>query len=138
MAQWRIALSSLVLAGLSCCALPLANTIFQLSFPHFGLGLSVGAVDAALVPFLATLVDGKDSNQYGPIYAVQQVFVSLAYAFGPLLGGQAVHVIGFPWLMRIIGFVNLVFCPMLLELEEVYKIKVIKFKLFLGYSCSLT
>jgi DHA1 family solute carrier family 18 vesicular amine transporter 1/2 len=79
----------------------------------------VGVVDAALVPFLANLVDKKGSNQYGPVYALQQVFVSLAYAFGPLLGGQAVHVFGFPWLMRIIGFLNLMFSPLLLELEKV-------------------
>ncbi|RZC41062.1 synaptic vesicular amine transporter, partial [Asbolus verrucosus] len=117
-APWRTALSALVLAGLSCCALPLANSISQLSMPHFGLGLSVGAVDAALVPFLANLVDRKGSSQYGPVYALQQVFVSLAYAFGPLLGGQAVHILGFPWLMRVIGFLNLMFCPFLLELEK--------------------
>ncbi|XP_063928391.1 synaptic vesicular amine transporter-like [Zophobas morio] len=118
MASWRVAFSALVLAGLSCCALPLASTLSQLSLPHFGLGLSVGAVDAALVPFLANLVDKKGSNQYGPVYALQQVFVSLAYAFGPLLGGQAVHIFGFPWLMRVMGFMNLLFCPLLLELEK--------------------
>ncbi|XP_068899027.1 synaptic vesicular amine transporter [Tenebrio molitor] len=117
-ASWRLAFSALVLAGLSSCALPLATSISQLALPHFGLGLSVGVVDAALVPFLANLVDKKGSNQYGPVYALQQVFVSLAYAFGPLLGGQAVHVFGFPWLMRIIGFLNLMFSPLLLELEK--------------------
>ncbi|XP_008199134.3 synaptic vesicular amine transporter [Tribolium castaneum] len=117
-APWRIAFSALVLAGLSCCALPLAVSIYQLSIPHFGLGLSVGAVDAALVPYLANLVDSKGSNQYGTVYALQQVFVSLAYAFGPLLGGHAVRVLGFPWLMRLIGFMNLMFCPLLLELEK--------------------
>ncbi|KAG5898761.1 hypothetical protein JTB14_010971 [Gonioctena quinquepunctata] len=115
---WRIVISSLVLTGLSCCALPLANTISQLFLPHFGIGLGVGAIDAALVPLLASFVDNKGSTQYGPIYALQQAAVSISYSFGPLLGGQAIHILGFPWLMRIVGFVNLMVCPLLLELEE--------------------
>ncbi|XP_023029081.2 synaptic vesicular amine transporter [Leptinotarsa decemlineata] len=115
---WRIAISSLVITGLSCCGLPLADTIPQLSLPHFGIGLGVGAVDAALVPLLASFVDNKGSNQYGPIYALQQAAVSVSYSFGPLFGGQAIHILGFPWLMRVVGFANLLVCPLLLELEE--------------------
>lgn len=125
MATWRIAFSAMVLTGLSCCALPLATTMSQLSIPHFGLGLSVGAVDAALVPLLANLVDLKGGNQYGRVYALQQVSVSLAYSFGPLLGGQAIHLLGFPWLMRLVGFINIAFCPFLVELETV-KVSLIK------------
>lgn len=108
----------MVLTGLSCCALPLANNLFQLAIPHFGLGLGVGIVDAVLVPLLANLVDSRGSSQYGPVYALQQASVSLAYSFGPLLGGEAVRVFGFPWLIRIVGFMNLLFCPLLLELEK--------------------
>lgn len=108
----------MVILGLSCCAIPLANTISQLSMPHFGIGLGVGAVDAALVPMLATLVDQKGSNSYGPVYALQQSSVAVAYSFGPLLGGQAIHLIGFPWLIRLVGFVNIMACPLLLELEN--------------------
>lgn len=77
----------------------------------------MGAVDAALVPFLANLVDSHDNIHYGPIYAIQQASVSLAYAFGPLIGGQTIHAIGFPWLMRIVGLFNILYCPLLLELE---------------------
>ncbi|CAH0555458.1 unnamed protein product [Brassicogethes aeneus] len=117
-APWRTTLSAMVLTGLSCCALPLASTLFQLTIPHFGLGLGVGIVDAALVPLLANLVDSKGSSQYGPVYALQQASVSLAYSLGPLLGGEAVHIFGFPWLIRIVGFMNLLFCPLLLELEN--------------------
>lgn len=106
----------MVLTGLSCCALPLVNSISQLALPHFGVGLGVGAVDAALVPLLANFVDKKGSTQYGPVYALQQASVAVAYSFGPLLGGQAIHIFGFPWLMRIVGFLNLLTCPLLLEL----------------------
>lgn len=130
---WRIAISAMVVAGLSCCYLPTATSISELTIPHFGLGLGVGmlginykyvkckkdlgAVDASLVPLLANFVDSKGSTQYGPVYAFQQAAVAVAYSFGPLLGGQAVEVFGFPWLMRLVGFLNLMFCPFLLELE---------------------
>lgn len=107
----------MVVTGLSCCAIPLATSINELALPHFGLGLGVGAVDAALVPMLANLVDNKGNCHYGPVYALQQTSVNLAYSFGPLLGGQAVHSIGFPWLMRLVGLLNILYCSLLLELE---------------------
>lgn len=118
-APWRIALISLLVVGLSCCAVPLAITISELAFPHFGLGLGVGSLDAVLVPLLANLVDSQGNNHYGPVFAIQQASVSLAYSFGPLLGGEVVHTIGFPWLMRLIGLLNVIYCPLLLELENV-------------------
>lgn len=134
MQPWRIAISAMVVTGLSCCYLPTATSISELTIPHFCLGLGVGmlginyeytaivnpnlgAVDASLVPLLANFVDSKGSTQYGPVYAFQQAAVAVAYSFGPLLGGQAVEVFGFPWLMRLVGFLNLMFCPFLLELE---------------------
>lgn len=115
--RWRLALSSLILIGLSCCAIPLANVISDLSLPHFGLGLGVGAIDASLVPLLASLVDLQGGGHYGVIYAFQQAMVSMAYCFGPLLAGQSIHQLGFPWLIRIAGFINIMFCPLLLHLE---------------------
>lgn len=115
--RWRISLSAMVVIGISCCGLPLANSISQLSLPHFGIGLGVGTIDAALIPLLSVFVDQKGSCHYGPVYALQQASVAIAYSFGPLLAGQTVHLIGFPWLIRIVGFVNLITCPLLLELE---------------------
>lgn len=115
---WRISLSAMLLTGLSTCAVPIATSIKQLAGPHFFLGLGVGAIDATLVPLLANLVDNKGGWKYGPVYALQQISVCLAYSFGPLLGGQAIHAIGFPWLMRLIGLLNVVYCPLLLELED--------------------
>jgi hypothetical protein len=35
---------------------PLASSIIHLTGPHFGIGAGIGAVDASLVPLLATLV----------------------------------------------------------------------------------
>ncbi|XP_076266068.1 synaptic vesicular amine transporter-like [Rhynchophorus ferrugineus] len=115
---WRISIIAMVLTGLSCCSLPMASTMSQLGIPHFGLGLGVGAVDASIVPLLANFVDDNGCCHYGPVYAFQQAAVAVAYSFGPLLGGQGVELFGFPWLIRIVGFINLFFCPFLCELES--------------------
>lgn len=56
----------------------------QLVLPHFGLGLGIGIVDAALVPMLANLMDTRHSAHYGSVYALQQTAVSLAYSLGNL------------------------------------------------------
>lgn len=61
---------------------PAAKTMLQLVIPHFFLGFGIGAVDAALVPLLAALVDTKYSTHYGAVYAMQQISVSLAYSLG--------------------------------------------------------
>lgn len=44
------------------------------------MGLGIGVADAALVPLLASLVD-RNGN-YGLVYSIQQVAVSLAYSLG--------------------------------------------------------
>lgn len=56
--------------------------MLQLVVPHFLLGFGIGAVDAALVPLLAALVDTRYSTPYGTVYAMQQISVSLAYSLG--------------------------------------------------------
>jgi DHA1 family solute carrier family 18 vesicular amine transporter 1/2 len=61
---------------------PTASTFSQLAVPHFGLGLGIGVVDAALVPLLASLMDCRYSAHYGSVYALQQMAVSLAYSLG--------------------------------------------------------
>ncbi|XP_045474617.1 synaptic vesicular amine transporter-like isoform X2 [Harmonia axyridis] len=115
---WRVGLTAMLIGGLSSCGLSSATTIPQLFLPHFGIGLSVGLVDAILVPYLATIIDNRGSSKYGSVYTLQQLAVSLAYSFGPLLGGEAVNLIGFSWLMKIIGLLNVMFSPLLLELEK--------------------
>lgn len=75
--------------------IPSAITVSQLLLPHFGLGLGIGIIDAALVPLLATFVDatlaqeeqdgtgsGNSMSSYGTVYAIQQTSVSLAYCLG--------------------------------------------------------
>lgn len=36
----------------------------------------------------------------------------------PMFGGELVKVIGFPWLMRLIGLINILYTPLLLILAQ--------------------
>lgn len=92
--QIRVAVASLLLIGISCILIPATTNIVGLMVPHFCIGLGIGSVDAALVPLLASTVDGKpmtgDSDSissntvshYGAVYAIQQMAGSLAYSIG--------------------------------------------------------
>lgn len=74
---------------------PLASSIIYLTGPHFGIGIGIGAVDASLVPLLATLADRHPSTDitddlptapsYGRTFALGQTAVSLAYCLGKLI-----------------------------------------------------
>ncbi|KAI4504651.1 hypothetical protein M0802_000201 [Mischocyttarus mexicanus] len=110
----RVAILAMLLVGICAILIPSALTMSQLIFPHFGMGLGIGIADAALVPLLASLVD--QNGNYGPVYSIQQVAVSLAYFLGPIMGGELVREIGFRWVMRIIGVANIIYCPILLFL----------------------
>ncbi|XP_011296969.1 synaptic vesicular amine transporter [Fopius arisanus] len=113
----RTAVFAMCLLGVSTILLPSAKSISQLVVPHLGLGLGIGVIDAALVPLLASLVD--QNGNYGTVYSIQQVAVSLAYSLGPIVGSELVQTIGFSGVMRTIGLLNLVYCPCLIYLAMV-------------------
>ncbi|KAL0114212.1 hypothetical protein PUN28_011490 [Cardiocondyla obscurior] len=110
----KVAILAMLVVGVSAILIPTASTMTQLIFPHLGMGLGIGVADAALVPLLASLVD-RNGN-YGPVYSIQQVAVSLAYSLGPITGGEMVKAIGFPWVMRVVGIVNMAYCPLMVYL----------------------
>lgn len=92
--QIRVAVASIIIVGVCCVMIPATTSILGLLVPHFGLGLGIGTIDAALVPLLASAVDSKCSqgdtdsvtsnsiSHYGAVYAIQQMAVSLAYSIG--------------------------------------------------------
>ncbi|XP_058464275.1 synaptic vesicular amine transporter-like [Malaya genurostris] len=123
--QIKVAILALLLVGISCILIPSAVTVLGLLLPHFGLGLGIGVLDAALIPLLATIVESQCSSDnesdicdsppnYGAVYAIQQIAVSLAYSLAPIVGGELVPLIGFAWLMRFIGILNLSYGPLLI------------------------
>ncbi|XP_058116801.1 synaptic vesicular amine transporter-like [Anopheles ziemanni] len=129
--QIRVSILALLLVGTACILIPSASTVTGLLLPHFGLGLGIGVVDAALVPLLATLVDQLRESQpvhelemaspeepdgrhgYGAVYAIQQIAVSVAYSLAPIVGGELVPIVGFPAVLRALGALNLLYVPLL-------------------------
>ncbi|KZC03735.1 Synaptic vesicular amine transporter [Dufourea novaeangliae] len=111
----KVAVVAMFVVGVSAILIPSAATMSQLIVPHLGMGLGIGVADAALVPLLASLVDRN--GDYGPVYSIQQVAVSLAYSLGPILGGEMVKAIGFQWVMGIVGLMNVAYCPLLIYLS---------------------
>lgn len=63
----------------------MAKKVWQLTLPHFILGLGLGIVDASLMPLLARLADDKYHAGYGAVYALAQTSVALAYSLGKIL-----------------------------------------------------
>ncbi|RWS03312.1 synaptic vesicular amine transporter-like protein, partial [Dinothrombium tinctorium] len=99
--------------------IPFANKIMHLIVPHFGLGLGIGIIDAAMMPQLAFLMDTRYNASYGTVYAFAQMAVCSAYAFGPLFGGELMEAFGFTALIRSVGFVNILFALLVhLALKE--------------------
>lgn len=109
--KWRTAAASNISVGISLLILPFATRMTHLIVPHFGLGLGVGAIDASMMPLLATIVDQRYPGLYGACYAVSQTTVCLAYFLGPLLGASLIVAIGFPALIRLIGIANIIQVP---------------------------
>ncbi|XP_011499323.1 PREDICTED: synaptic vesicular amine transporter [Ceratosolen solmsi marchali] len=110
----KTAVLAMLLVGLSAIAIPVAASMSQLIIPHLGLGLGIGVADAALVPLLASFVES--SRGYGPVYSIQQIAVSLAYSLGPIVSGELVNSVGFPWVMRVAGLANIAYCSLLMYL----------------------
>ncbi|CAG2119436.1 unnamed protein product, partial [Medioppia subpectinata] len=118
--RWFIAVSSLAVVGISCVAIPLASNMSHLILPHFGLGLGIGTIDAAIMPFLANIVDTKYFTHYGSVYAIAQTSVCLAYSLGPLISGQLLQYgLDFTVLIRMVGLMNLLYCPLCLTLRNI-------------------
>jgi DHA1 family solute carrier family 18 vesicular amine transporter 1/2 len=100
MGQWRVAVSSLLLASISLFVIPFAKRAVHLIGPHFGFGLALGMTNASIMPLLAHLVDARHTAVYSTVYAVAQTSISLGFAVGPVVGGQLVKVVGFSWLFQ--------------------------------------
>ncbi|GAB6031559.1 hypothetical protein CHUAL_009324 [Chamberlinius hualienensis] len=116
--RWLMALLSLLVVGISALLVTTATQMMHLIVPHFLLGFGIGVIDSSLMPMLAMIFDTRYAAQYGTVYAIAQTAVSLAYFIGPLLGSQVVKQLGFPWLMRTIGVINIAYSPLCVYLQR--------------------
>ncbi|XP_076317026.1 synaptic vesicular amine transporter-like isoform X2 [Tachypleus tridentatus] len=117
--RWLAASVSLLVVGVCAIGVPLATRMVHLIVPHFGLGLGIGITDAALMPLLAHVVDTRHVAMYGTVYSIVQVAVSLAYSVAPLVGGELVQWVGFPWVIRSLGIMNIIYSPLCFLLRKV-------------------
>ncbi|CAB1312597.1 unnamed protein product [Coregonus sp. 'balchen'] len=72
----------------------------------------LGMVDSSMMPIMGYLVDLRHVSVYGTVYAIADVAFCMGFALGPSAGGAIAKSIGFPWLMTIIGIVDILFAPL--------------------------
>lgn len=65
-----------------------------------------------MMPIMGYLVDLRHVSVYGSVYAIADVAFCMGYAIGPSAGGAIAKAIGFPWLMTIIGIIDIAFAPL--------------------------
>ncbi|XP_061412455.1 synaptic vesicular amine transporter-like [Lethenteron reissneri] len=112
MGRWLCALIGMVVVGISIICVPLGKTIYGLIVPNFGVGFAIGMVDSSMMPLMGYLVDLRHVSVYGSVYAIADVAFCMGFALGPSAGGAIARTIGFPWLMTIIGIIDILFAPL--------------------------
>ncbi|XP_072288351.1 synaptic vesicular amine transporter [Eucyclogobius newberryi] len=118
MGRWLCALIGMVLVGVSVLCVPFARNIYGLILPNFGVGFAIGMVDSSMMPIMGYLVDLRHVSVYGSVYAIADVAFCMGFALGPSIGGSIAENIGFPWLMTIIGLVDILFAPLCMFLRS--------------------
>ncbi|NWH53568.1 VMAT1 protein, partial [Fregata magnificens] len=112
MGRWLCSLIGMAVVGISLLCVPLAKSIYGLIGPNGGLGFAIGMVDSSMMPIMGYLVDLRHTSVYGNVYAIADVAFCMGFAIGPSTGGAIVRAIGFPWLMIIIGVINIAYAPL--------------------------
>nr|XP_020455572.1 synaptic vesicular amine transporter [Monopterus albus]XP_020455573.1 synaptic vesicular amine transporter [Monopterus albus]XP_020455574.1 synaptic vesicular amine transporter [Monopterus albus] len=118
MGRWLCALIGMMVVGISVICVPFAGDIYGLILPNFGVGFAIGMVDSSMMPIMGYLVDLRHVSVYGSVYAIADVAFCMGFALGPSIGGSIAESIGFPWLMTIIGVVDILFAPLCLFLRN--------------------
>eukprot|EP00079_Xenopus_tropicalis_P031604 XP_017945375.1 PREDICTED: synaptic vesicular amine transporter [Xenopus tropicalis] len=118
MGRWLCAFIGMIVVGISIICVPFARNIYGLIAPTFGVGFAIGMVDSSMMPIMGYLVDLRHVSVYGSVYAIADVAFCMGFAFGPSAGGAIAKSIGFPWLMTIIGVVDVLFAPLCLFLRS--------------------
>ncbi|XP_040293647.1 synaptic vesicular amine transporter [Bufo bufo] len=116
--RWLCAFIGMMLVGISVICVPFAKDIYGLIAPNFGVGFAIGMVDSSMMPIMGYLVDLRHVSVYGSVYAIADVAFCMGFALGPSAGGAIAKSIGFPWLMTIIGIVDIIFAPLCLFLRS--------------------
>ncbi|XP_069468011.1 synaptic vesicular amine transporter isoform X1 [Ambystoma mexicanum] len=136
MGRWLCALLGMVIVGISILCVPFAKNIYGLIVPNFGVGFAIGMVDSSMMPIMGYLVDLRHVSVYGSVYAIADVAFCMGFALGPSAGGAIAKSIGFPWLMTIIGIVDIMFAPLCYFLRSP-PAKEEKMAILMDHNCSM-
>ncbi|XP_076846470.1 chromaffin granule amine transporter [Brachyhypopomus gauderio] len=118
MGRWLCSMIGMVIVGISLLCVPLAKDIYGLIGPNGGLGFAIGMVDSSMMAIMGYLVDIRHVSVYGSVYAIADVALCMGFAIGPSTGGAIVKAIGFPYLMVIIGVINIAYAPLCFFLKN--------------------
>ncbi|XP_047678840.1 chromaffin granule amine transporter [Tachysurus fulvidraco] len=118
MGRWLCSMIGMVVVGVSLLCVPFAKNIYGLIGPNGGLGFAIGMVDSSMMAIMGYLVDIRHMSVYGSVYAIADVALCMGFAIGPSTGGALVQTIGFPYLMVIIGVVNILYAPLCFFLKS--------------------
>ncbi|XP_033375286.1 chromaffin granule amine transporter [Parus major] len=112
MGRWLCSMIGMAVVGISLLCVPMATNIYGLIGPNAGLGFAIGMVDSSMMPIMGYLVDLRHTSAYGTVYAIADVAFCMGFAVGPSTGGAIVRALGFPWLMVIVGVLNVAYAPL--------------------------
>ncbi|XP_034534687.1 synaptic vesicular amine transporter-like [Notolabrus celidotus] len=109
--SWLYACVGMIITGITSISFGFSTNIYHLLLLNAFIGFSVGTVDSSIMPLMGNLVDRRYEPVYGTVYAIADVAICIGFCVGPAISGPIVASIGFPWLMVIVGGVNIVFGP---------------------------
>ncbi|KAM6965432.1 chromaffin granule amine transporter [Aplochiton taeniatus] len=112
MGRWLCSMIGMFIVGVSLICVPFATNIYGLIGPNGGLGFAIGMVDSSMMAIMGYLVDIRHASVYGSVYAIADVALCMGFAIGPSTGGALVQAIGFPYLMVLIGIINILYAPL--------------------------
>ncbi|XP_076607604.1 synaptic vesicular amine transporter-like [Chaetodon auriga] len=110
--SWLSACIGMILAGITAVFFGFSKTIYHVIVLNAFIGFSVGTVDSSIMPLMGYLVDLRYVPVYGTVYAIADVALCIGFCIGPVIAGPIVAWIGFPWLMAMVGTVNVIYAPL--------------------------
>ncbi|KAL4231166.1 hypothetical protein ACF0H5_008748 [Mactra antiquata] len=116
--RWLSTMLGMIVISICLFVIPFCKSPALLIAPMFGLGFSIGMVDASMMPHMGYLVDLRHVSVYGNIYAIADIAFAMGFAVGPMLSGTIVKAIGFSWMLWIIAIASFIYTPLIFLLRN--------------------
>eukprot|EP00128_Syssomonas_multiformis_P017946 Colp12_sorted_trinity150504_noHs@11842 len=112
--RWRFICLGLLVMGLGLLAISVAPNL-GLEIGSLALcGISIGFVDGAAMPLLATIADRRHPEATGRVFSIANMMLSLGFMSGPLLGNGLWDALDrLLWVMVVFAGLNVGFAPFL-------------------------